>query len=158
MKRVTYFIQFFSLRGVHTENNIFVYRHNFRTYPIVYIIIYIISEIRQQHVLKWPAVSSYSSEIHILYCRDSPFCTHIIHKYTNRPYLPENNVCCPFFFLLFSHHHHPPPPTPRANVYTHTFILLYIWYFILCARDLIVVDSAYCVHTYYMYNIFFFRW
>lgn len=141
MKRVTYF-----LYGVQTRRTIFSF------IVIISVRILLYTAIRQQHVLKWPAVLS-TSEIHIL--QGLTLLYTQTHKHTDGAlYLLENNVCCPFFlyFIFFFHIlSSNRVPSPRPNVYAHVYII------ISCVPAifsyLIVVDSSYCACTYIFFVV-----
>lgn len=116
---------FFS-RGVYTQRTIFSFIVIISVRILLYII-YIISNIRQQHRIEmagcfillvrnpYPTLQGLT----LLY-------THI-YKYTNRPYLPENNVCCPFFFTLqpSTSPSFPPAKRLRTHLYYYIYNILY---------------------------------
>lgn len=111
------------------ENNIFVYRNNFGSYPIVVPI-----PIRQQHgVLKWPAVfvfvCVYSSEIHIQRLTLLYTHTHILHTRA-RGLICWRIMFVALFQIFFFYSSAIATPFPPGQTFTHVYIII-----IMCARD-----------------------
>lgn len=142
---------FFFPRGA--ENNIFVYRNNFYPCSIVSYLPTITLRFVNNTTPYWNGRLFHPRPKSISCSRGSPFCTH------ERPYLLENNVCCPFFFLiffflLFSHY----PLSPRTQTFTHIYII--ILYYVCIPTDFFVFNCCwqhdYCCACACI--IFFFLW